>query len=372
MFKPGLKSPAAIVSEQAESLLQSDLFPELLIDAPNIIMILNRHRQVVYLNRNPVSDNDALYDEALGQRPGECLGCINIDKGELGCASSAFCRVCGFNLALQDSEAGRPGQDECNIALKSGASLTLSVSTRPFAFKGESYIFCALEDVSEKKRREMLEGIFLHDILNTAAVLSGLGDVYDELKPQEIKLLLKDVSANISDEVQSYRLISHAETQSLQPTFAEVDLGELGQEVARSLQSMQKFRHREIRIELDHARIVTERTFLRRVLINMLKNALEASGGNDLVGFTCRCNKDRKEAVFSVTNPQYIPHNDQLKLFQKSFSTKGRGRGWGTYSIKVLTEKYLQGDVGFTSCPEEGTTFKVRIPSLDKESQSVK
>jgi sensor histidine kinase regulating citrate/malate metabolism len=52
----------------------------------------------------------------------------------------------------------------------------------------------------------------------------------------------------------------------------------------------------------------------------------------------------------------------QLQIFQRSFSTKGSGRGLGTYSIKLLTEQYLHGKAWFTSNEVEGTTFFASIP----------
>jgi signal transduction histidine kinase len=58
-----------------------------------------------------------------------------------------------------------------------------------------------------------------------------------------------------------------------------------------------------------------------------------------------------------------MPRHVQQQLFQRSFSTKGGGRGLGTYSIKLLSERYLKGDVSFVSSQAEGTTFTVRFPS---------
>ena len=52
----------------------------------------------------------------------------------------------------------------------------------------------------------------------------------------------------------------------------------------------------------------------------------------------------------------------KAQVFQRSFSTKGEGHGLGTYSIKLLTERYLKGTTGFTSSAENGTEFFVRIP----------
>ncbi len=368
MFDPAQKVSPGKVQSQAQDIIRSPFFSELLKEAPNILMILNAHRQVVYLNRNPVPGNQALPGNGLGQRPGECLGCINITTGELGCGATDFCQVCGFNAAIRASERGEEGQDECNIALKNGASLTLSVHTKPFTFQGEQYIFCALEDISEKKRREMLESIFLHDILNTAAILSGLSDTYEELPQEQVKAMLSEVADNISDEVQSYRLISSAENQLLKPNFTMLDIADLVAEVVRSLQNMHKYKFRKIDLDVSVGNIVTERTLLRRVLMNMIKNAFEASRQEDVVRISARYDKKKQKAIVSVQNPQVIPRKDQLKLFQKSFSTKGRGRGWGTYSIKILTEKYLQGQVRFSSDASVGTIFTIEVPSLDESS----
>ncbi len=56
-----------------------------------------------------------------------------------------------------------------------------------------------------------------------------------------------------------------------------------------------------------------------------------------------------------------IPYDVQLQLFQRSFSTKGIGRGIGTYSIKLLTENYLKGSVNFISNENEGTLFTIEL-----------
>ncbi len=367
MFDPTKKTPPAVMRSQAERILQSPVFMQLLEGAPNVLMIINVHRQVVYLNRNPVSPDEVAKNEYLGKRPGECLACVNATKGELGCGSSEFCKVCGFNAAITASEGGKHGSDECHIALLNGASLTMSVSSKPFMFGKENFIFCTLENISEKKRRQMLESIFLHDILNTAAILEGLSETYDKMPDSQIKMMLNDISANINEEVQSYRLISNAETRTLKPNYALVDLSEITVEVVRSLRSMQKFRNRKINIQGVDKKIVTERTLLRRVLINLVKNALEASKNDDPVEVSSDYDETRQRAHFSVKNPQAIPRASQLKLFQKSFSTKGKGRGWGTYSIKVLTEKYLKGQVAFTTSEETGTIFTISIPSLEKQ-----
>lgn len=52
----------------------------------------------------------------------------------------------------------------------------------------------------------------------------------------------------------------------------------------------------------------------------------------------------------------------QLQMFNRSFSTKGEhGRGFGTYTVKLLLERYLNGHVEFSSTEKEGSTFTVSL-----------
>jgi signal transduction histidine kinase len=104
----------------------------------------------------------------------------------------------------------------------------------------------------------------------------------------------------------------------------------------------------------------TDLRLLHRILINLTKNAIEASSEKEVVRLGCEQNGNDLE--FWVHNQNCMPAQVQRQIFQRSFSTKGSGRGLGTYSIKLLGERYLKGRVSFTSSPEKGTTFRFRCP----------
>ena len=141
-----------------------------------------------------------------------------------------------------------------------------------------------------------------------------------------------------------------------------IDSLELLQEVTDTYDSQPFADRRHIRVDENAQRIVftSDKTLLQRVIGNMLKNALEASGSGDTVTLGCEMRGDRIE--FRVHNPNPMPREIQLQVFQCSFSTKGPGRGIGTYSMKLLSERYLQGNVSFTSSAEAGTVFRARYP----------
>jgi sensor histidine kinase regulating citrate/malate metabolism len=92
----------------------------------------------------------------------------------------------------------------------------------------------------------------------------------------------------------------------------------------------------------------------------MVKNALEAVGEGETV--TMGCKASSRGLKFWVHNAGYITPDVQSQIFKWSFSTKGKNRGLGTYGMRLLSERYLRGQVSFTSTPEGGTTFTVRLP----------
>jgi signal transduction histidine kinase len=78
---------------------------------------------------------------------------------------------------------------------------------------------------------------------------------------------------------------------------------------------------------------------------------------------TVSCRVMPREIAIHVHNDGVIPRDVQLQIFQRSFSTRpGEGRGIGTYSVRLLVERYLGGRVGFISEPEIGTRFTVTLP----------
>jgi sensor histidine kinase regulating citrate/malate metabolism len=90
---------------------------------------------------------------------------------------------------------------------------------------------------------------------------------------------------------------------------------------------------------------------------------LEATSPGQTI--TLRCEPEGANAVvFSVHNDGFIPRDVQLQIFHRAFSTKGTGRGLGTYSMKLLGERYLGGQIRFESSPESGTTFMARFPLI--------
>ena len=96
----------------------------------------------------------------------------------------------------------------------------------------------------------------------------------------------------------------------------------------------------------------------------MLKNALEASRQGDTVSLGADARHGQLHLW--VHNPAVIPDEYQQRIFQRDFSTKGAGRGLGTYSMQLLS-RLLSGDVTFTSETGSGTRFTLTLPIGSRE-----
>lgn len=368
MFDFRLRDQEEDIRHQARAIIKSPCFNSLLDDIPNMIIIMNQRRQIIYMNKKfSETVHKKTGNGKIGLRPGECLLCVHAADGNFGCGSTDFCKVCGFANAIKKSEKGENATGECNITLDHGETLTFSVHTRPFQDNGSQYIFAYMQDISDYKTRQMLENIFLHDINNSVTALNGLNEMIDELPIKEAKSYINDLSLRLTDEIHSYRLITEAENHLLSILVSEVSLDDLIDDVLRSLLNIRSLRNRKVKHEKSGFLIHTDETLLRRVMINTIKNALEASNDKEEVKIYSTKNQNDEDYNINVKSIPVIPKDIQLQLFQRAFTTKGAGRGWGTYSIRLLTERYLDGKVGFISDLKNRTIFTISVPSLKED-----
>jgi len=171
-------------------------------------------------------------------------------------------------------------------------------------------------------------------------------------------------TTQLVDEIRSQRLLVTAEAGDLTVDQKTINAGDLIAEAADIYRNSDAAADRHLvidtRVGPEPIEFDSDPTLLRRILGNLIKNALEASQRDSTVTVGAI---DHTETVeFWVHNDGEIPRDAQLQIFQRSFSTKGSGRGIGTYSVRMFAEKYLGGSVAFTSSKEGGTTFSVRIP----------
>jgi signal transduction histidine kinase len=108
-------------------------------------------------------------------------------------------------------------------------------------------------------------------------------------------------------------------------------------------------------------KILTDPLILKRILTNLLNNAIQAMpAGGEL---KLKVQMQKCDAVISIADSGAgIPVEIRDKLFTPLFTTKSKGQGFGLAVVKRMTEA-LGGVVSFESELGKGTVFTVRLPA---------
>lgn len=175
-FAPAGRSKQETLALQRGKAENSGLFTGIVATMPDLLLVLNGNRQIVYANR-PALDFLGVpgLEGLLGLRPGEAVKCVNSGCPG-GCGTAEKCSTCGAVLAILSSQRGERNSKECRILAKGGDgidALDLKVTAAPMQVEGELFTAFYVSDISSEKRRKALERIFFHDVLNTAGALEG-------------------------------------------------------------------------------------------------------------------------------------------------------------------------------------------------------
>jgi K+-sensing histidine kinase KdpD len=372
-FAPPERFPSTVIEKQVADFLKYDLscpaVQVLMNTTPNYLLVLNEKRQVIYCNDNFLSfSNSQSKDEIYGNRPGEILNCIYSTVNAAGCGTSRFCKKCGAVSAIINAISGKKDIQECRIIQKdSGKAFIFRVFTSFLEMNHENFCIMAISDISHEKRRRALERIFFHDIMNSLTSLQGCIELINTSEPEmldELAVLLDKVSVKIIDDIEAQRELSAAENDELKVEWIKLSALSLLKELKTMCENNPVAHNKWIDIDPESKDqvFISDRVLLSRVIVNMIKNALEAIPEQGAIKIGCQPQPQHQEIIFWVNNSTYIPEDVQLQIFQRSFSTKGANRGQGTYSIRLLTERYLHGRVSFESNESFGTIFQVFLP----------
>jgi K+-sensing histidine kinase KdpD len=369
-FAPAVRSTKEQIFKEFDLVGSQNFFTAMFGALTGIGAVLNENRQIVYANDDFLSllGIDSV-ESILGKRSGEVISCVHATDNPSGCGTSFACTYCGaINAILESQKSGKKTVKETRITRNIDGKIQswdMNIISTPIQLSGNSFYVLVLQDISNEKRRSALERIFFHDLLNTAGGLNGLLTILkegaDPGEERELISLSEEASRDILDEILLHRQIRAAEMGDLQLKIESMNSLDILSSVVGKIKLHEVGKNKEIIISEKAANIdfESDRNLFQRVITNLLKNALEATEKNKSVNVGVE--NDGSKIRFWVENDSVMTQEIQLQMFQRSFSTKGVGRGIGSYSIKLLVENYLNGKVSFISNENEGTIFSVEL-----------
>ena len=228
----------------------------------------------------------------------------------------------------------------------------------------ESYIY-SIEDINrllfenEIESQRKLVSVITHEIMNSLSPIISLSNSLCELKDcsEEDRLLalntIRQRSEGLLTFVENYRKLSQVGVPQLQ----WICIGELFEGLRRLLpQPYIKFdiRDPEMHLHLDGHQI-------EQVLLNLIKNAIEACGENPEIVVSARPDHCRRIYIISVRdNGSGIKPEDVQRIFVPFFTTKESGLGIGLSLSRRIVNSH-NGSLRVQSTPE-GSDFIIQLP----------
>ncbi len=234
---------------------------------------------------------------------------------------------------------------------------------------GES--LARLEAAEEDLRRqdrlaalgEMAAGI-AHEIRNPLGIISSSAQLLEKSLPgsgersRQLIGILQEETQRLDALITDFLTFGRPP----RPQRRQTDLSALLRRSLEHLKGLASSRQLGLRLDLppDPALAEVDTEMLQRALLNLLLNALEATGPGGEVRVSLR----RGETSLTVEiadNGCGISEENLSRIFNPFFTTKERGTGLGLANAYKIVEAH-GGELTVESRPGEGSTFTLRLP----------
>lgn len=198
-----------------------------------------------------------------------------------------------------------------------------------------------------------------HDLLNSAGAIRELVPLLDQDDDRQIRMTLQWAIRILVDDLAALHHTVQVRSGAITAKRRSLTAAEAMGSASAFCAGLAIAAGRRLSVSgTPDGELTTDAALLHRVLVNLIKNAIEAtppSGTIQLDG-----DGDDDEVRFTVRNPGVIPQ--QVLASGSGASTKGEGRGLGLLSARLLVHEVLGGKLGISSDDRSGTAISVVLP----------
>ena len=237
-------------------------------------------------------------------------------------------------------------------------------------------LICANNEIEEsninqeKDIRKVLKE-YSHELRNSVGILG----IYAKLLQSHVEQIKKqkDVNESIEDTVNASNIILNS-LENIENILS--DMSNYSQEIKLNLKEENlkdiltrsidfvtcSYNQKNVALELvanEDIYLNLDKNKILQVILNLLKNALEASSEGKKVIVTLEKNDDKTLIKVKDEGCGITPEN-QEKIFRQYFSTKSQGNGLGLSVSKEIIEKH-NGTLELVSSSNEGSEFVITI-----------
>jgi PAS domain S-box-containing protein len=285
-----------------------------------------------------------------------------------------------ISKCLETGKAFR--REEASVCLADGRIRHLGLSISPIADASHNVegAMCLLTDITEvlelRERMKLQENLanlgemaagLAHEFKNSLATIQG----YVQLLEVQLaaRSLIDNQRETLDSTLNEVRLLARLVTDFLnfarpqQLNLTNVDLRSIIEDCAAEVKPQLEENGIELRIEGEFTQVAADEMLLRRVFVNLFRNAAEAIDPQS---------PEKRIIVAGELETRYaharvsdtgtgISNEDLHRIFIPFFTTKSRGYGIGLAIVQKILMAH-GGDVAVEKSDATGTTFHCRLP----------
>lgn len=228
---------------------------------------------------------------------------------------------------------------------------------------------------AERSRDETLHFIS-HDMRAPQASILALLELQQDsataLAQPEFMARIEKAARSTLGLADNFVQLARAESQDYR--FERLDFQDILQDACEEMWSLAKSKRIRISTEIADGEfpVNIDRALMTRVLTNLLSNAIKYSRPDTHISCALQLQQSLADAsvLCSISDQGYgIARADQSRLFQRFQRFKNNeqphndGIGLGMVFVKAVLERH-HGRISFTSAPEQGTTFHIKLPAV--------
>lgn len=238
------------------------------------------------------------------------------------------------------------------------------------ALVGDSFnrVLDRLGSALEQQRRFMADAS--HELRTPVSTIRTAIDVTlgrpdrDAAEYREALETMVQQTARLARLVDDMLVLARADSGGYQAVFADIDLGDLAGECVRDLLVLANARNIELSSKVPRGTFIRgDDVLLRRLLVNLLSNAIAYTPGGGRIGVSSRFDGDFCE-LHVTDSGAGIPPEDQERIFSRFVrlnpAREAGGSGLGLAIARWVAEMH-GGSLRVAASGPQGTTFTARF-----------
>jgi len=264
---------------------------------------------------------------------------------------------------------------EYNAKRLDGSTFFFEVSSLYIVFGGKEAVLSIGKDITDRKEQtehllqkseklallgQMAAGI-AHEIRNPLTSIKGFVQLFksDQMLPQYYDIVLSELE-RINTIVGEFLVLAKPTVS----VFIEKDVRVLIKDVITLINTQSSLNNVQIFVEFakDFPMVSCEENQLKQVILNLLKNAIEAMPRGGIIDVQVKEKEEGKISIQIIDQGIGIPKERIPTLGEPFYTTKEKGTGLGLMTCYKIIESH-NGELNIQSIVNEGTTVEIILPT---------